>query len=851
VADIVQIGIAYDTSQLTTGSRQVQSAMQQLVQAERQAETASEQLARSSTQTAQALHQEQQAAQRNSQGMQQASQSTRGLTQQEQALAQALAHNSQALATNTQAMQRAGQAKATMGQQARHSHGAIAELTQSFGALAASAIGLQALRSAMEGIVGAALKLEALNAAFGAITGSAKGAADAMAFVRGTAERLGVDVMSLAGGYKTLLSATDGTKMGLQAMQTLFLGVTEAGRAMQLSSEEIAGAIRPLGQILNQQAIQGDEWRTEFGTRIPKAMQLLLEATNGAVKTTNELTKAMEEGKLKGDIVYDIMANVGELLRNKYAPAAQAAAQGTGASFARLETAVKELQAAIGQGLNPALAESARALTAFIQLGKDGAGAFGGQFKQGIREATAAVIGLGGAVVVTGKYIAAMGAGIAFGPEAWKAGWDDVKQTFGDIIDLQNKIQKGGFAQQPSAPMAAPSANLRPITLGGGEEDKKRTKQTEAEKEATRVKREQLSLAKEINDAYEKALHTEREYTELQLKRAGFGEQARAALMTRVEETAILKEMNEEEKQRKDLANELQEALNKATYTERELLEIKLKSLKASQEDTAEMLKKFDATEKLKKAAEDRKKAEEDAVQATKDQASEIERLMKQLEPRRRNIPRQQQLQNTFSELMDETSDPYQLQQASEQMQETLDVEAWHDWRDAGLDAIHDLSSALTDFVFSGKASFQDFVSSAIQQLFRLASESAMRSLFNTDTVQGLLKTVGTLAGAWSGSTLPTTMGQYTTMAAAGAFSGRASGGPVSAGTPYLVGETGPELFVPRMSGTVVPHGQGMGGSPVVVNMHISTPNADSFQRSRGEIEASMALALQRAQRNL
>jgi len=33
----------------------------------------------------------------------------------------------------------------------------------------------------------------------------------------------------------------------------------------------------------------------------------------------------------------------------------------------------------------------------------------------------------------------------------------------------------------------------------------------------------------------------------------------------------------------------------------------------------------------------------------------------------------------------------------------------------------------------------------------------------------------------------------------------RQSGGPVTAGRPYLVGEEGPEVFVPRVSGTIVP----------------------------------------------
>jgi phage-related protein len=43
---------------------------------------------------------------------------------------------------------------------------------------------------------------------------------------------------------------------------------------------------------------------------------------------------------------------------------------------------------------------------------------------------------------------------------------------------------------------------------------------------------------------------------------------------------------------------------------------------------------------------------------------------------------------------------------------------------------------------------------------------------------------------------------------------GRANGGPVRSGTSYIVGERGPELFVPNTSGTIVPNG-GMGGTTV------------------------------------
>jgi len=39
-------------------------------------------------------------------------------------------------------------------------------------------------------------------------------------------------------------------------------------------------------------------------------------------------------------------------------------------------------------------------------------------------------------------------------------------------------------------------------------------------------------------------------------------------------------------------------------------------------------------------------------------------------------------------------------------------------------------------------------------------------------------------------------------------FPGRASGGPVNGGSPYIVGEEGPELFIPGVTGTVTNNDQ-------------------------------------------
>jgi tape measure domain-containing protein len=65
-------------------------------------------------------------------------------------------------------------------------------------------------------------------------------------------------------------------------------------------------------------------------------------------------------------------------------------------------------------------------------------------------------------------------------------------------------------------------------------------------------------------------------------------------------------------------------------------------------------------------------------------------------------------------------------------------------------------------------------------------------------------------------------------------YSGRAIGGPVAGDTPYIVGENGPELFVPTGSGKIVPNNQ-MGGQPVNVNFTIVANDTRGFDQLLAE----------------
>lgn len=59
-------------------------------------------------------------------------------------------------------------------------------------------------------------------------------------------------------------------------------------------------------------------------------------------------------------------------------------------------------------------------------------------------------------------------------------------------------------------------------------------------------------------------------------------------------------------------------------------------------------------------------------------------------------------------------------------------------------------------------------------------------------------------------------------------FGAGAMGIPAAANKPKLVGENGPELFVPSVSGTVLPNGRGLGGSDRSINININMPPGSS-----------------------
>ena len=151
----------------------------------------------------------------------------------------------------------------------------------------------------------------------------------------------------------------------------------------------------------------------------------------------------------------------------------------------------------------------------------------------------------------------------------------------------------------------------------------------------------------------------------------------------------------------------------------------------------------------------------------------------------------------------------------------------------AGVERAGDaIGNALTRAVRTGKLGFEDLKRAALAAMAEIAAQA----------VRGGIAAIG----GGGGASLLASAGQA--LAALLGAPGRATGGPVAPGRAYLVGERGPELFVPTASGRVET-GQ-RGGRDIRMNIIINAP-AGTEPQALAQSSRQLARAVKAALRSV
>lgn len=144
------------------------------------------------------------------------------------------------------------------------------------------------------------------------------------------------------------------------------------------------------------------------------------------------------------------------------------------------------------------------------------------------------------------------------------------------------------------------------------------------------------------------------------------------------------------------------------------------------------------------------------------------------------------------------------------------------------------MANDIASMVATGKGSFKELFQSLEQEIMKELMSAALKKLMAmlTKALGGDNSSSSSSGGGWAASF-------------GGIFGGgKAAGGPVSPGVGYLVGEKGPEAFMPTVPGTIVPNSYAAPTSAVnvpPVNVHVyGATDPDTFRKASPQIASAM-----------
>ncbi|MFZ9621851.1 MAG: tape measure protein, partial [Prochlorococcaceae cyanobacterium] len=271
--------------------------------------------------------------------------------------------------------------------------------------IAGVTVGFAGVAAGISGAVKAAVEFETITRKLQNTLGTG-GAADALQFVKGLSDRLGLSYKQLANDFGSFTAAASAANVPLEQQQAVFQAVAQSGQALGLSSDAVSGSLLAIQQVASKGTVQMEELRGQLGERLPIAFSA---TARGLGITQQELNKLVESGQLTASEFFPALAKGLNELTSGAGGSLTAAQQ-----FAVLGNAWEELQISLGETLLPTVIGSVDNLADALKFAADNTKVLV-QVLAGVGAASAAFYVLANAtkVVTTAQKALAVAAAIA------------------------------------------------------------------------------------------------------------------------------------------------------------------------------------------------------------------------------------------------------------------------------------------------------------------------------------------------------------------------------------------------------------------------------------------------------
>jgi len=632
----------------------------------------------------------------------------------------------------------------------------VAGIRQALGAVAEYSAGLEKLRVALRGVTSNQVEYEA-----------------ALAVVNRTTKEFAIPQSLVTRQFTRLQASVQGAGGNVRDTETAFKGIVSAVRATGGSLSDVDAALTATAQVFSKGKVSAEELRQQIGERLPGAFTVFAESIG---KTPQELDKALEDGKIT---LQDFQVFAEELFK-RYGETAQEIADGPASAGDRLKVALENLQEAIG----PTLAEIGRKFQEFatfvIEKLTPVAGLINRLTGQDLAGKTARLAALEQKIlpraeVQARRFLVSEGTSMQLALE-----YQDYLQGLRDERDrLRKELDQGQVQEQESIPESRLSSTA--TTAGAGNADK------EAERQAKKIAAAEAK-AVELGEKLRRMLR------DVAFEFKGIGASAEEAIYLKASE-AINAAIDQEE----DLLKQIDE-LSRVTGNPYEKLR------EAAMEYAASLVTVAEKQRDLALQEESNKRFA--ALLKGYGFSGEVDVSGKMLGAM---TPQE------FPTGVDSILQPNQLKQNIEELRTSLQ---------ALVDPVNQITSAATTIGDAFAQSFTSAISGASTAKEALASFFQSVGSYFLDMANQIIAKMITMAilnsvarvlpglgsNAGSGFNL-TGFGNLQSdagsgipgfLAGADGILPRANGGAVNANQPYIVGERGPELFMPSSSGMVM-----------------------------------------------
>ena len=236
----------------------------------------------------------------------------------------------------------------------------VGSVSSAFSVLKTAIIGLGLGRLATS-IVRTTMDFEKFNASLAAVTGNQQDARKEMQYITSLVRRMGLDFNTAADSYIKLAAAAKGTAINSQQVKDIFEAVSMASVALGLDAQTAQGALVAISQMMSKGKVTAEELRGQLGERLPGAMNIMAKALG---VTLQELDKMMVSGEL---LASNVLPKFASELKNAYGQASQV--ETAMKAFNRLNTEWTLLKNMLGtSGIVGALSDAVEILTSFIGL---------------------------------------------------------------------------------------------------------------------------------------------------------------------------------------------------------------------------------------------------------------------------------------------------------------------------------------------------------------------------------------------------------------------------------------------------------------------------------------------------